>query len=173
VSDKIGPVGQGQGIKAKVAPENGRRLCSATMDNEWESYKLLSIPLFIGTVVVVDRLMKWRAAPRQPLPPGPKPKFLLGNLFDLPRTFVARTYMEWGKQYNSESPVFSITCPAVTVFRRHSLRNCSRGTYRRSQQCQGCRSAPQRAFKDLLRQASHSNHAIVCLLFVQGVQAHD
>ena len=37
-----------------------------------------------------------------PLPPGPKPKFLIGNLMDIPTTNAAECYIEWGKKYHSE-----------------------------------------------------------------------
>jgi len=75
------------------------------MDRDWQSYKLLAVPVCVASVVVVDRLMKWRAASRQPLPPGPKPSFFTGNLFDLPSSFAARTYIEWGKKYDSNCPL--------------------------------------------------------------------
>ncbi|KAF8959261.1 cytochrome P450 [Flammula alnicola] len=38
---------------------------------------------------------------RAPYPPGPKPRFLVGNLFDLPSHDSAKIYIEWGKKYNS------------------------------------------------------------------------
>ncbi|KAI0260543.1 cytochrome P450 [Gloeopeniophorella convolvens] len=34
-----------------------------------------------------------------PLPPGPKPRPLIGNLLDLPKTDFAKTYTEWGHKY--------------------------------------------------------------------------
>ncbi|KAF8957568.1 cytochrome P450 [Flammula alnicola] len=37
-----------------------------------------------------------------PYPPGPKPRFLIGNLFDLPTIDAAETYVEWGEKYNSD-----------------------------------------------------------------------
>ena len=33
------------------------------------------------------------------LPPGPKPKFLIGNLFDVPQDAAWKVYAEWGKKY--------------------------------------------------------------------------
>jgi len=72
------------------------------MDRDWQSYKLLVVPACFISVVVVDRLLRWRATSRQPLPPGPKPRFLIGNLLDLPASFAGRTYIEWGKKYDSE-----------------------------------------------------------------------
>ncbi|KAF8161643.1 cytochrome P450 [Crassisporium funariophilum] len=37
-----------------------------------------------------------------PYPPGPKPKFLIGNMFDFPITNAAASYVELGKKYNSD-----------------------------------------------------------------------
>ncbi|KDR69747.1 hypothetical protein GALMADRAFT_128336 [Galerina marginata CBS 339.88] len=37
-----------------------------------------------------------------PYPPGPKPKSLIGNMFDFPMSKAAQTYAEWGKKYNSD-----------------------------------------------------------------------
>jgi len=33
------------------------------------------------------------------LPPGPKPLFLLGNLFDVPSDAPWKVYAEWGRKY--------------------------------------------------------------------------
>ena len=35
-------------------------------------------------------------------PPGPPPRFLVGNLFDIPSTGQAEEYIKWGEKYNSE-----------------------------------------------------------------------
>ncbi|KAF7366944.1 hypothetical protein MSAN_00953100 [Mycena sanguinolenta] len=37
-----------------------------------------------------------------PLPPGPRPWPIVGNLFDMPSTFEWITYMEWSKIYKSD-----------------------------------------------------------------------
>jgi hypothetical protein len=34
-----------------------------------------------------------------PLPPGPPQLPVIGNLFDVPRSFEWRKYQEWGKEY--------------------------------------------------------------------------
>ncbi|KAF8158927.1 hypothetical protein K438DRAFT_1450456, partial [Mycena galopus ATCC 62051] len=36
---------------------------------------------------------------RPPLPPGPKPMFIMGNLHDIPKEVPWITYTEWGKRY--------------------------------------------------------------------------
>ena len=39
---------------------------------------------------------------QRPYPPGPKPKPVIGNFFDLPTKNLANVYLEWGRKYNSE-----------------------------------------------------------------------
>ena len=34
-------------------------------------------------------------------PPGPKPKFLIGNALDFPKGDAGRVFADWGKKYNS------------------------------------------------------------------------
>ncbi|KAJ7653505.1 cytochrome P450, partial [Mycena rosella] len=34
-----------------------------------------------------------------PFPPGPKPRFIIGNLYDIPAELPWLTYADWGKQY--------------------------------------------------------------------------
>jgi hypothetical protein len=34
-------------------------------------------------------------------PPGPKPKFLIGNALDFPKGNAGQVFAEWGKKYNS------------------------------------------------------------------------
>ncbi|KAF7348418.1 Cytochrome P450 [Mycena sanguinolenta] len=48
---------------------------------------------------IASLLRGWRTTIRLPFPPGPKPKFLLGNFFDIPSEQPWLTYTEWGKQY--------------------------------------------------------------------------
>ena len=38
-----------------------------------------------------------------PYPPGPKPKPLIGNMFDFPIEEASEVYMEWGRKYGSMS----------------------------------------------------------------------
>ena len=40
---------------------------------------------------------------RLPYPPGPKPRFLIGNALDIPLTNAGQVYAEWGRRFNSES----------------------------------------------------------------------
>ncbi|CAA7263091.1 unnamed protein product [Cyclocybe aegerita] len=40
--------------------------------------------------------------PRVPYPPGPKPRFFVGNFLDFPEENAAENYLKWGRQYNSD-----------------------------------------------------------------------
>ncbi|CCM06184.1 uncharacterized protein FIBRA_08426 [Fibroporia radiculosa] len=55
---------------------------------------LLLSPVFLAFIVIY-RL----SARRHPLPPGPPPKFLTGNIHQVPPTHPWRTYEKWGLQY--------------------------------------------------------------------------
>jgi hypothetical protein len=57
---------------------------------------------FTGLVVVILAHRVWHrhvSLRRLPLPPGPKPLPLLGNLLDLPRKLEWLTYRAWNEQY--------------------------------------------------------------------------
>ena len=45
---------------------------------------------------------------QRPYPPGPKPKPVIGNFFDLPTKNLANVYLEWGRKYNSELNLFFV-----------------------------------------------------------------
>ena len=38
---------------------------------------------------------------RAPYPPGPKPRWLVGNLFDIPTKNIPQVFASWAKKYNS------------------------------------------------------------------------
>ncbi|KAF7348414.1 O-methylsterigmatocystin oxidoreductase [Mycena sanguinolenta] len=64
------------------------------------SQELLPVAVLTSILFVVASLLRgWRTTIRLPFPPGPKPKFLLGNLFDIPSEQPWLTYTKWGKQY--------------------------------------------------------------------------
>ncbi|KAF7346475.1 hypothetical protein MSAN_01875600 [Mycena sanguinolenta] len=60
---------------------------------------LLAVAVSSIFLAVVGFLERRKAASRLPFPPGPKPRFLAGNLFDIPTETAWITYTEWGKQY--------------------------------------------------------------------------
>ncbi|KAF7348396.1 O-methylsterigmatocystin oxidoreductase [Mycena sanguinolenta] len=60
---------------------------------------LLAFAVSAVLLAVVGVLKRWKAMSRLPFPPGPKPKLLVGNLFDMPTEMPWITYTEWGKQY--------------------------------------------------------------------------
>ena len=51
---------------------------------------------------------------RKPYPPGPKPMPIIGNVFDFPTEDIGNVYLEWGKQYNSESG--DLFCPFTDIW---------------------------------------------------------
>ncbi|KAJ6508461.1 cytochrome P450 [Mycena sanguinolenta] len=53
----------------------------------------------VSAILLVVVVKRWKATSRLPFPPGPKPRFLVGNLFDIPTEMPWITYTEWGKQY--------------------------------------------------------------------------
>ncbi|PPQ86463.1 hypothetical protein CVT25_008460 [Psilocybe cyanescens] len=59
-------------------------------------YTLLAI---LGLKIFIDFLAL--AKVQTPYPPGPKPKPLIGNMFDFPVAKPALCYVDWGKKYNS------------------------------------------------------------------------
>ena len=56
--------------------------------------------VFVVAVKLVYDLLK-RQGRSLPYPPGPKPKFLIGNALDFPKHNARRVFAEWGKKYNS------------------------------------------------------------------------
>ncbi|KAF7348401.1 hypothetical protein MSAN_01794100 [Mycena sanguinolenta] len=62
---------------------------------------LLAFSVSAVLLAVVGVLKRWKATSRLPFPPGPRPRFLVGNLFDIPTEMPWITYTEWGKQYGN------------------------------------------------------------------------
>ncbi|KAF7348388.1 Cytochrome p450 [Mycena sanguinolenta] len=64
------------------------------------SQEILPAVVLVSVLFAVAILLRgWRTTIRLPFPPGPKPRFLLGNLLDMPHKMPWITYTEWGKQY--------------------------------------------------------------------------
>ncbi|KAJ6621897.1 cytochrome P450 [Mycena sp. CBHHK59/15] len=65
-----------------------------------DSRNYLTLVLLLLSVFASTWLLKrWHAASQLPFPPGPKPKFITGNLKDVPTVQPWLTYTDWGKQY--------------------------------------------------------------------------
>ena len=68
------------------------------------------LPLLLGLFVfLLFRKLIISKKRQRPCPPGPKPKPIIGNAFDIPTTDLSNVYIKWGKKYNSESNYS--TCP--------------------------------------------------------------
>ncbi|KJA14789.1 hypothetical protein HYPSUDRAFT_48854 [Hypholoma sublateritium FD-334 SS-4] len=67
-----------------------------------ESPALVAISaLIVGATIWVSWTWATSRALR-PFPPGPKPRPIIGNLFDLPQEHAAKRYSDWEKKYNSK-----------------------------------------------------------------------
>ena len=64
---------------------------------------LLSAALLftIAAKLVYDLLRQTTRLGSLSYPPGPKPKFLIGNALEFPKYNARRVFAEWGKKYNS------------------------------------------------------------------------
>jgi len=72
----------------------------------------VSVPILVTSMVLLlAAALHWGLTrsklSKYPYPPGPKPKFLLGNLLDIPAKNLSKVYVEWGKRYQSKVISFS------------------------------------------------------------------
>lgn len=54
------------------------------------------ISISLAVLLHLRRSQSWQL----PLPPGPKKRFLTGNLKDIPTSFEWETYYKWGKEHS-------------------------------------------------------------------------
>ena len=59
----------------------------------------------VAFIIIVAAKLAYKSSKRKarslPFPPGPTPKFLIGNALDFPKGNAGRVFAEWGKKYNS------------------------------------------------------------------------
>ncbi|PPR07073.1 hypothetical protein CVT24_010974 [Panaeolus cyanescens] len=66
---------------------------------DWRPVYGVITTFIIGRFVVKHLL---RRKDETPHPPGPKPKFLIGNALDMPLENASQVYLEWSKKFNSD-----------------------------------------------------------------------
>ena len=68
-----------------------------------------------------------------PLPPGPTPKPIVGNMFDVPTGKTWVKYLEWSKQYNSTFLliILLISVAKFRYLRRHRILEANEYAYDR------------------------------------------
>lgn len=57
------------------------------------------VGLSIMAIAILLRIRIFRNWNRLPLPPGPKPLPLIGNVLDMPKYHEWYTYQDWNKKY--------------------------------------------------------------------------
>ncbi|KAF8992236.1 cytochrome P450 [Cyathus striatus] len=74
---------------------------------------------FVGFGVALFIAWKWRTSRSKlsslPLPPGPKRRFLIGNLLDVPPDFAWYKYHQWAQEYGSDIIYLNVAGQHVIV----------------------------------------------------------
>ncbi|KAI0264167.1 cytochrome P450 [Gloeopeniophorella convolvens] len=76
---------------------------------------VVALVLFVFFAILV---LKSRSTNNPPVPPGPKPLPLLGNIFDLPREAPWLTYLDWSRKWGD---IVSINVLGQRIIVLHSL----------------------------------------------------
>lgn len=69
------------------------------------------ISISLAVLLYLRRSQSWQL----PLPPGPKKRFLTGNLKDMPASLEWETYYKWGKEHNSDIIHLDVVGTSVIV----------------------------------------------------------
>ncbi|KAF7323866.1 O-methylsterigmatocystin oxidoreductase [Mycena kentingensis (nom. inval.)] len=93
-------------LKCRKSASVDRSRAAPSLSSPFDRHNAMSADLVkalaaLGlTGVAIKALATWRSSTRGlPYPPGPKPKFLIGNMLDIPQTLPWLTYADWAKQY--------------------------------------------------------------------------
>lgn len=68
-----------------------------------------------GLLICVYTLKRRKTTSSLPLPPGPKPLPIMGNVHQAPKSHAWRTYQEWSKQYGPIVSVNMLGQPVVIL----------------------------------------------------------
>ncbi|KAL0566055.1 cytochrome p450 [Marasmius crinis-equi] len=63
----------------------------------------------------------WRKQAKFPYPPGPVPRWLIGNLFDIPTSKPWKTYREWSRMYKEDLVHFQVNSQHAVVINTKEL----------------------------------------------------
>ncbi|KAK0448479.1 cytochrome P450 [Desarmillaria tabescens] len=69
------------------------------------------ISISLAVLWYLRRAQSWQLS----LPPGPKKRFLIGNLNDMPTSFEWETYLKWGKEYDSDIIHLDVVGTSIVV----------------------------------------------------------
>lgn len=75
-----------------------------------ETVILFLLSLCALTIIVHAIFGRRRNSYNLPYPPGPPPKFIIGNYFDVPKEHPHLEYVRWSKAYSSQSSFLSTVC---------------------------------------------------------------
>jgi hypothetical protein len=84
-------------------------------------------------LAITGLLKRWKTTSQPPYPPGPKPRFLIGNFYDIPTEAPWLTYAEWGNRYGACRVFYSFHLRRRAGFRRRRACSSARKPYRRCQ----------------------------------------
>lgn len=70
---------------------------------------MANLYLYVTLLAALAFILRMRGRSRLPLPPGPRKKPLVGNLYDLPATFQWKAYTEWSRKYGQSLRMFTTT----------------------------------------------------------------
>src|SRR3982074_3735982 len=69
----------------------------------------------VGLLIAVYIVTRRKSTSSLPLPPGPKPLPIIGNVHQAPKSYSWRTYREWSKEYGPIVYVSMLGQPIIVL----------------------------------------------------------